>query len=128
MFNNPCTFLLTDMNWKDAISSMSYNNTISQGANTRNSKFIKPPPEVVYRAFIDPDALAAWQAPGDITAKPHNFDGRVGGGYEMSLFYPSSEKESRGKTTEKEDRYVARFVELEPSRKIVEAVKFDSRN
>jgi len=46
----------------------------------------------------------------------------------MSLFYPSSEKESRGKTTEKEDRYVARFVELEPSRKIVEAVKFDSRN
>jgi len=70
MFNNPCTFLLKDMNWKDAISGMSYNNTISQGASARSLKFIKAPPEVVYRAFIDSDALAAWQAAGDMTQSP----------------------------------------------------------
>lgn len=44
----------------------------------------------------------------------------------MSLFYPQSEKESRGKTSEKEDRYTARFVELIPSQKIVQAITFDS--
>ena len=44
----------------------------------------------------------------------------------MSLFYPSSEKESRGKTSGKEDRFTARFVELTPPGRIVQAVIFDS--
>jgi uncharacterized protein YndB with AHSA1/START domain len=44
----------------------------------------------------------------------------------MSLFYPSGEKASRGKTTESEDRFTARFVELTPPRRIVQAMTFDS--
>jgi uncharacterized protein YndB with AHSA1/START domain len=95
-------------------------------ASTRNSKFIKATPEALYRAFTDPAALAVWQAPGDMTGKVHSFDYRVGGGYQMSLCYPSSETTSRGKTKEREDRYTARFVELTPPRKIVEAITFDS--
>ncbi|MBI5030490.1 MAG: SRPBCC family protein [Chloroflexi bacterium] len=96
--------------------------------STRNSKTIKASPETLYRAFTNPKALAAWLAPGEMTGKVHSFDLRVGGGYEMSLFYPKSEKESRGKTRKKEDRYTARFVELVPSRKIVQAITFDSDN
>ena len=46
----------------------------------------------------------------------------------MSLFYPDSEKEMRGKTSEKEDRYLARFIELVPNQKIVEAIQFDTKN
>jgi len=61
-----------------------------------------------------------------MTGKVHNFDLRVGGGYQMSLFYPQSEKESQGKTSEKEDRFTARFVELTPHEKIVQAIIFDS--
>jgi uncharacterized protein YndB with AHSA1/START domain len=95
-------------------------------ASTRNSKFIKAPPEALYRAFTDPAALAMWQAPGDMTGKVHSFDCRVGGGYRMSLLYPSSEKASHGKTAEREDRFTARFVELTPPRRIVEAITFDS--
>jgi uncharacterized protein YndB with AHSA1/START domain len=95
-------------------------------ASTRNSRFIKAPPEALYRAFTDPAALAVWQAPGDMTGKVHSFDCRVGGGYQISLFYPSSEKASRGKTAEREDRFTARFVELTPPRRIVEAITFDS--
>jgi uncharacterized protein YndB with AHSA1/START domain len=95
-------------------------------ASTRNSKFIKAPPEALYRAFTDPAALAIWQAPGDMTGKVHSFDCKVGGGYRMSLFYPSSEKASRGKTAEREDRFTARFVELTPPRRIVEEITFDS--
>jgi uncharacterized protein YndB with AHSA1/START domain len=52
-------------------------------ASTRNSRFIKAPPEVLYQAFTDPTALAVWLAPGDMTGEVHRFDYRVGGGYGM---------------------------------------------
>lgn len=94
--------------------------------STRNSKVIKASQEALYRAFTDPKALAVWLAPGDMTGKIHSFDLKVGGGYRMSLFYPSSEKEFRGKTSEREDRFTARFVELTPPKTIVEAITFDS--
>lgn len=65
-------------------------------------------------------------APGGMTGKVHSFDLKVGGGYQMSLFYPSDEKGSPGKTAEKEDRFRARFVELVPYQRIVQAITFDS--
>ena len=97
-------------------------------ASTRNEKWIKATPEALYRAFTDPTYLAAWQAPGDMTGKVHSFDYRVGGGYQMSLYYPSTETNSPGKTEDREDRYTARFVELTPPSKIVEAITFDTVN
>ncbi|MBZ0285778.1 MAG: SRPBCC domain-containing protein [Anaerolineae bacterium] len=95
-------------------------------ASTRNTKFIKASPETLYQAFTDPAALPLWFAPGDMTAELHNFDCKVGGGYQMSLYYPSSEETAQGKTSAKEDRYTARFVELTPPKRIVEAITFDS--
>jgi uncharacterized protein YndB with AHSA1/START domain len=95
-------------------------------ASTRNSKWIKATPEALYGAFTDPAALAVWLAPGDMTGEIHRFDCRVGGGYQMSLYYPASETTSRGKTEDREDRYTARFVELTPPRRIVEAITFDA--
>jgi uncharacterized protein YndB with AHSA1/START domain len=83
-------------------------------------------PEALYRAFTDPAALAVWQAPGDMTGKVHSFDYRVGGGYQMSLYYPSSEQTLLGKTADREDRNTARFVELTLPKRIVEAITFDS--
>ena len=97
-------------------------------ASTKNTKFIRASQEAVYRAFSDPSALVEWLVPGDMTGKVHHFDYRVGGGYEMSLYYPSSEKTSRGKTAEREDRYRARFIEITPPRRIVEAIIFDATN
>ena len=93
---------------------------------TRNSRVIRAGREAVYRAFTSPDALAVWMAPGDMTAKVHQFDERVGGGYVMSLFYPEADESSQGKSGEKEDRYTARFLELTPPSRIVEAITFDS--
>jgi len=95
-------------------------------ASTRNSKFIKAPPEALYRAFTDPAALAVWLVPGDMTGAVHRFDCRVGGGYQMSLYYPASETSLRGKTSGREDRYTAKFLELTPPSRIVEAITFDS--
>lgn len=44
----------------------------------------------------------------------------------MSLFYPPSDQQHRGKTSEREDRFTARFVELTPPTKIVQAISFDT--
>jgi uncharacterized protein YndB with AHSA1/START domain len=95
-------------------------------ASTRTSRVIKAPREVLYRAFIEPDALSAWLAPDGMTGKVHKFDGRLGGGYEMSLFYDPSELVHRGKTSDQEDRFTAQFLELTPQKRIVEAITFDS--
>jgi uncharacterized protein YndB with AHSA1/START domain len=92
----------------------------------RTSRLIKASREALYRAFTDPAALAVWLAPEGMTGKVHEFDGRVGGGYRMSLFYPASEQANRGKTSEREDRYTARFVKLTPPTRIVETITFDS--
>jgi len=59
-----------------------------------------------------------------MTGEIHAFDGRVGGGYRMSLYYPEEEQVFRGKTAEREDRVEVRFVELARPRKIVEAIDF----
>jgi uncharacterized protein YndB with AHSA1/START domain len=98
----------------------------NSAARTQTSRVIQAPREALYRAFTDPGALAVWLAPGEMTGKVHAFDVRVGGGYRMSLFYPASEQVYRGKTAEREDRFTARFVELTPPTRIVQAIAFDS--
>ncbi len=97
-------------------------------ATTRTSRLINAPRETIYGAFTDPAALVAWQVPGEMTGKVHEFDARVGGGYRMSLFYPASEEGMRGKTAEREDRYTARFVELTPPGRIVQAIQFETED
>lgn len=90
------------------------------------SRLIKAMPEAVYAAFMDPDVLVEWLPPGTMTGKIHAFDGRVGGGYRMSLFYPEADAAHRGKTTSHEDMVSVRFVELVPAKKVVETVTFHS--
>lgn len=97
-------------------------------SSTRNWKLIRASQETLYQAFVNPEALALWLAPGEMTGKVHHFDLRVDGGYQMSLFYPQSEKGPRGKYSDREDRFTARFVELTPYKRITQAITFDSEN
>lgn len=92
--------------------------------STRAARVIRATPEQIYEAFMDPAILVAWLPPGDMTGKIHKFEGRVGGGYEMSLFYPAMDGPAHGKTADNEDRVSVRFIELAPPRRIVEIVTF----
>ena len=94
------------------------------GASTCASRLIGARPEEVYEAFMNPAALVEWLPPGEMTGKIHEFDGRVGGGYRMSLFFPATERSFRGKTSDREDMVTVRFVELKPPHRIVETVNF----
>lgn len=95
------------------------------GQTTTNSLIIEASQREIYEAITNPDALEIWQAPDEMTAKVHNFDLRVSGGYEMSLFYPDK-TETTGKTKGNEDKFTSRFIELSPHSKIVQAVNFDT--
>jgi uncharacterized protein YndB with AHSA1/START domain len=48
-------------------------------------RVLKSKPERVYKAFIDPDAMAKWLPPNGFTGKVHEMDARVGGSYRMSF-------------------------------------------
>ncbi len=48
-------------------------------------RVLRAKPEVVYKAFIDPEAKVKWLPPDGYTAKVHHIDARAGGTYKMSF-------------------------------------------
>ncbi|MET0275182.1 MAG: SRPBCC domain-containing protein [Phenylobacterium sp.] len=93
--------------------------------STRTARTIRATAAQLYAAFTEPDVMVQWLPPSEMTGQIHAFDPRVGGGYEMSLFYPHADAGHRGKTADREDRVHVRFVELSP-RRIVEAIRFET--
>jgi uncharacterized protein YndB with AHSA1/START domain len=91
----------------------------------RASRLIQAPPALVYRAFVDAAALAAWLPPEGMRAEIEDFDPRPGGGYRMALIYDEPE-ESPGKSAADRDLVETRFVELVPNRRIVQQGVFES--
>ena len=66
-------------------------------------------PAKVYRAFIDPDAMARWLPPDGFTGNVHSMDARVGGRYRMSF---------TNFTTEKAIHFGGDFRELVPAQRL----------
>lgn len=82
-------------------------------------RVLRAPPERVYRAFLDPDALVKWIAPYGFTAKVHHMDARVGGGHKMSFTNFST-----GKT----HSFGGTYIELAPNECIKYTDAFDDPN
>lgn len=82
-------------------------------------RVLSAPPERVYRAFIDPDALARWLPPNGFTAKVHSIDVKVGGGYHMSFTNFS---------TGTSHSFSGKYVELTPNKQIKYTDTFDDPN
>jgi uncharacterized protein YndB with AHSA1/START domain len=89
------------------------------------SLVLEAEPDRVYSALVDPDALLAWLPPDGMTARFERFDGRPGGGYRMVLTYADASN-APGKATADSDLVEARFVELVPGVRVVQAVDFVS--
>jgi uncharacterized protein YndB with AHSA1/START domain len=51
----------------------------------RLHRVLKAPPERVYRAFLEPDAMCKWLPPHGFTGTVHQIDARPGGSYRMSF-------------------------------------------
>ena len=85
----------------------------------RLHRVLNAPPERVYRAFTDADALAKWLPPHGFTAKVHEFDARVGGGYRMSF---------TNFTTGSSHFFRAEYTELVPNERVVHTDRFEDPN
>ncbi len=48
-------------------------------------RVLRATPDKLYRAFLDPDALAKWLPPNGFTCKVHHLDARVGGSFRMTF-------------------------------------------
>jgi uncharacterized protein YndB with AHSA1/START domain len=51
----------------------------------RLHRVLRAPPERVYKAFLDAEAMAKWLPPHGFTCKVHHMDAQVGGTYRMSF-------------------------------------------
>jgi uncharacterized protein YndB with AHSA1/START domain len=97
-------------------------------ASTTVLRTIYAPREVIYRAFLDPAALALWRSPANMTARVHAFEPRECGTYRMSLTYLDAKDSPGGKTDEDTDTFQGTFLELVPNKKIVELITFETRD
>src|SRR3954470_23404260 len=85
----------------------------------RFHRVLRAPPERVYRAFLDAEAMAKWLPPYGFTCKVHSLDAKVGGTYKMSFTnFTNGQGHSFG----------GKYVELVPGGRIRYTDKFDNPN
>jgi len=90
--------------------------------NTNSVRFhrvLRAPAERIYRAFLNPEAMAKWLPPNGFTGKVHNMDARVSGQYHMSF---------TNFTTGKSHSFGGTYLELKPNERIRYSNKFDDPN
>ena len=85
----------------------------------RLHRVLRSTPERVYRAFLDPEAMAKWLPPNGFTGKVHQLDARVGGTYRMSF---------TNFTSGKSHSFGGEYLELVPNERIRHTDKFDDPN
>jgi uncharacterized protein YndB with AHSA1/START domain len=92
--------------------------------STRVSQHVNAPRPVVYRALLDPDAVGRWRVPDGMSSQVHEFDGREGGAFRVSLSYEAPD--GVGKSAPHTDTYHGHFRRLVPDEQVVEVLEFET--
>lgn len=91
-------------------------------ANThtiRLHRVLRAPPERVYKAFLDAEAMAKWLPPDGYTCKVHQMEARIGGAYRMSF---------TNFATGQSQPFGGEYLELKPHERLVYTDRFDDPN
>ncbi|MBV9343411.1 MAG: SRPBCC family protein [Gammaproteobacteria bacterium] len=79
-------------------------------------RVLRAPPERIYRAFLEPAALAKWLPPNGYTCRVHHLEARVGGTHQMTFTdFGSGEGHTFGGT----------YLELAPHERIRYTDRFE---
>lgn len=93
-------------------------------SSTRIVRHIRAPRAAIYRALIDPSAIAAWRVPEGMSSVVHEFDAREGGSFRVSLTYDAPT--AAGKTAAQTDTYHGHFARIVPDQEVVEVLEFET--
>src|SRR6266496_4337331 len=93
--------------------------TTSNTNTIRLHRVLQAPPERVYRAFLDANAMVKWLPPNGFTGQVHHLDAKVGGTYKMSF---------TNFTTGNSHSFGGEYLELVPNERIVHTDRFDDPN
>ena len=93
--------------------------TTSNTNTIKLHRVVKAPPDRVYRALIDPSAIAKWLPPHGFTCQVHHLEAIVGGTYKMSFTNFS---------TGNSHSFGGEYLELKPSERIRHTDRFDDPN
>lgn len=85
----------------------------------RLNRVLRAPPERVYRAFLDADAMVKWLPPNGFTGKVHHLEAKVGGTYRMSF---------TNLATSTSHFFGGEYLELAPHERIRHTDRFDDPN
>ena len=85
----------------------------------RLQRVLRAPPQRIYKAFLDADAMAKWLPPHGFTCKVHHMDVRVGGSFRMSF---TNFGQGSGHT------FGGEYLELVPNERIRYTDAFDDPN
>lgn len=94
--------------------------------STRVSQHLAAPRAAVYRALLDPGAVATWMVPDDMSSHVHEFEAREGGRFRITLTYDAPT--GTGKSTAHSDTYHGHFVKLVPDELVVEILEFETED
>jgi uncharacterized protein YndB with AHSA1/START domain len=94
--------------------------------STQVTGHVRAPRAAVYRALLDPAAVARWRVPAGMTGRVHEYDAREGGSFRVSLTYEAPD--GTGKSSAHTDTYHGHFVRLVPDEQVVEALEFETRD
>jgi len=91
----------------------------------RASRVIAAPPETVYAALLDREAVEVWLPPDGMRGRVERWDPRAGGGFRMVLTYLDATG-GPGKTSEATDVVEVAFVELVAPERVVQRAVFEA--
>lgn len=83
-------------------------------------------PTVIWAAFATEEALMRWLPPNDMRGRAVHYDFQEGGRYSIELTYGTEGPAGGGKTSAKTDVSQGRFITLEPEKRIIQSVQFES--
>jgi uncharacterized protein YndB with AHSA1/START domain len=92
--------------------------------STQVTRHVRAPRSVVYRALLDPTAIANWRVPAGMTSHVHDFNAHEGGLFRISLTYDAPSE--TGKSSPHTDTYHGHFVRLVPDEQVVEIFEFET--
>jgi uncharacterized protein YndB with AHSA1/START domain len=92
--------------------------------STRVSRHLNASRDAVYKALLDPKAVAQWRVPTGMSSVVHEFEAREGGRFRVSLTYEA--QDAVGKTSAHTDTYHGYFLKLVPNEQVVEVIEFET--